>query len=378
MHSHRLFFLGLAALLTLAVGFAEPRVVTPLEPGQPIPEFTLPGIDGRGYSLADFEDARLLVVVFLANHCPTVQAYEDRLIAMVEAYRDRGVAFIGISPNSPQALSLAELGYSDLGDTLDDMRLRAEHKGYNFPYLYDGDDHEVSLAFGPAATPHAFLFDQDRRLRYTGRIDDTENPYVEPRTTDLLDAIETVLAGGTIATKRTPTFGCSVKWSWSGGWARELERRWAALPVELHPIDEEGVTSLVANDSDKLRLINVWATWCGPCVMKFPELVETDRMYRGRAFELVTLSADPPGRHDRVLHFLREQQASNRNYLFDSEDKYALIAALDAEWQGALPYSLLVAPGGEIIRRYPGLVDALTIRRDIVGHLGRFYADDHR
>ena len=355
---------------------AQQREIKPLEIGAQAPDFNLPGIDGRNYSLADFADYEVLVVAFWANHCPTAQAYEDRLIEMVNKYRPKGVGFVVISPNSPKALSVVELGYSDLGDDLDDMKIRAEDKGYNFPYLYDGDDHQGSIPYGPVATPHVFIFDNERKLRYRGRIDDTENPYIEPNTSDARDAIEALLAGSEVPLKETPSFGCSIKWKWNYQRARDLDKKWSEMTVSVEEIDIEGIKKLIANDSENLRMINVWATWCGPCIVEFPDLVNIDRMYSRRNFEFISLSADIPSRKNSVLSFLKKKEAANRNYLYNSTDKYALIEAVDSEWQGALPHTLLIAPGGKIVARYAGVIDPLTVKRDIVGYLGRYYADN--
>jgi len=358
--------------------FAQKRELPLLPIGAQAPDFKLRGVDDKYYSLADFKQYDILMIVFWANHCPTAQAYEDRLIAMINKYEPKGVGIIAISPNSPNAVSLAELGYSDLGDDFDDMVIRARDKGYNFPYLYDGDDHAASIPYGPVATPHAYIFDKDRQLRYRGRIDDTENPYVTPNTSDAIDAIEALLAGRDVEVKETRTFGCSVKWKWADEWKKNLDRQWAEAPVSVEMIDVDGIKELVANNGNKLRFINVWATWCGPCVIEFPELITIDRMYRGRAFEFISLSADNPNRKDAVLEFLTNHEAANKNYLYNATDKYALMDAVDPEWQGALPHSLLIAPGGEIIKRYVGAIHSLTVRRDIVEYLGRYFADDDR
>ncbi|MDI6400973.1 redoxin domain-containing protein [Balneolaceae bacterium ANBcel3] len=355
---------------------AQHPEISPMELGTKAHDFDLPGIDGKNYTLADFDEYEVLAIVFWANHCPTAQAYEDRLIALVDEFGPKGVGFAVISPNSPDAISLSQLGYSDVSDTMEDMKLRAEDKGYNFPYLYDGDDHAASIPYGPVATPHVFIFDEERTLRYRGRIDDTENPYIEPGTSDMRDAIKALLAGREIEVKQTPAFGCSIKWKWDDAWARQLEQEWAEAPVSVEAIDVEGIKELVANDSEKLRLINVWATWCGPCVIEFPYLVEMDRMYRGRDFEFISLSVDEPNTKQRVLRFLENQEASNKNYLFDSRNKYDLIEAVDPKWEGALPHTILVAPGGELVARYVGAIDPLTVRRDIIEYLGRYFADD--
>ena len=135
----------------------------------------------------------MLVVIFTCNHCPTAQAYEDRMIQLHKDYKDRQVALVAISPNDPLAVRLDELGYTDLGDSLEDMKLRAKDKKFAFPYLFDGENQKVSRAYGVMATPHVFIFDQQRQLRYVGRIDDNEQGRVQSR--DAQNAIEALLAG---------------------------------------------------------------------------------------------------------------------------------------------------------------------------------------
>src|SRR5262249_49382189 len=122
--------------LLLSGAWAEPPGFKTLEIGAPAPDFALPGVDDRTYRLSDFASARVLVVIFTCNHCPTAQAYEDRILKLHADYQDRGVALVAISPNDPRAVRLDELGYTDLGDSLDDMKLRARHRGFKFPYLY--------------------------------------------------------------------------------------------------------------------------------------------------------------------------------------------------------------------------------------------------
>ena len=138
-------------------------------------------------------------------------------------------------------------------------------------------------------------------------------------------------------------------------------------------LDLSAVKALVENKTSNLRLINVWATWCGPCVAEFPQLLKIFQMYRNREFELVTLSADEPDKKEQVLKFLTKNHASGTNYLCSSDDRYQFIDAVDKAWPGALPYTLLVKPGGEIIYKKLGMIDDLELKRAIVGYLGRYY-----
>ncbi len=343
--------------------------------GSKAPDFKLPGIDGKTYSLSSFKDAKILAIIFTCNHCPTAQAYEDRMISLTNEYRSKGVAVVAIMPNDAKSVQLSELGYADLGDSFEEMKIHAKRKGFNFPYLYDGDYETVAKAYGPVATPHIFIFDKDRRLRYQGRIDDVEKPTGIPKNTDAKNAIEELLVGKEVAVKTTKVFGCSIKWAEKEDLVAKADIAWAKQPVTLDMIDEAGVKELLKNNSDKLRLINVWATWCGPCVNELPSFVSINRMYRQRDFEFITISADNAEKQDKVLKSLQKLMLANTNYLFNNDDKYALIEAVDPNWAGALPYTILVEPGGKIVYAKQGTIDPMEMKTMIVEnkYIGRFY-----
>ena len=353
---------------SVSTGRSAPKALKTLEIGAAAPDFELPGVDGKTRGLSDFLDAKVLVVVFTCNHCPTAQAYEDRLMRLHADYKDRGVALVAISPNDPGAVRLDELGYSDLGDSLEDMKIRAKDKHFEFPYLYDGEKQETSAAYGALATPHLFIFDAQRKLRYTGRIDDSEVGTVKSH--DARNAIEALLSGKPVPVEKTRIFGCSTKWSDKRGSAAAAMKRWNAETASLSTISADGVKALAKNDTKKLRLINVWATWCGPCLEELSPLVTINRMYRGRRFEMITISLDGVKNKDLALKCLTEKHVSSTNYLFDSDDKDKLAEALDPPWRGPIPYTVLIAPGGKVLYRKHDAIDPLELKKAIVKHLG--------
>ena len=185
-----------------------------LELNQPAPDFNLPGVDGKTYSLASFKASPVLAVIFTAVHCPTAEVYEQRIKRLTADYADRGVAVVAIQPNSAKAVRLDEMGYTDLGDSLEDMKIRAAYREFNFPFLYDGDDQAVSRLYGGI---HYEFSNQDGRS--AGR------------------AIDAVLAGTPVPVEKTPAVGCSVKWLDKQG-SRDAElAAFAKEPVPLDTID---------------------------------------------------------------------------------------------------------------------------------------------
>ncbi len=375
MKKSAILFLSLLPLIPIGL-FSQTSHPLPetLPIGSKAPDFSLPGVDGKTWSLKDFK-GRVLVVIFSCNHCPTAQAYEDRIIDLTRDYKTKGVEVVMISPNAEKALNYSEMGYTDLGDSFEDMEHRAEWKKFPFPYLYDGEDQKTALAYGPVATPHCFVFDNNRILKYAGRIDSKEKPGTG-KGEDIRDAVDAVLAGKPVANLVTKVFGCSVKWAWKDEYTQKLYKQWAALPVTLNDIDAQGIKDLIKNStSGKLRLITFWATWCGPCIVEFPDLVIIDRMYRHRSFEFITISADKRAKKEDALKFLQKQQASNKNYIFNKDDVYEMIEAVGQDWQGALPFSMLIEPGGKIIYKKQDTIDPLAMKRLIVDNkqLGRYY-----
>jgi thiol-disulfide isomerase/thioredoxin len=369
----RLAVLALTAL-SIASFAQEPRLTPatnaqhPILPiGSPAPNFELPGIDDKIHKLADYQ-APILVVMFICNHCPTSQLYEGRMKKLVSDYRDKGVDFVAINPNDPKAATLGELGFTDVNDSLEGMKIRAEYRHFNFPYLYDGETQSVAQAYGAQATPHVFIFDKDRKLQYEGRIDNAQRESLV-KIQDARLALDALLAGKPVAVPHTPAFGCSTKWkSKIDNRVAELNRI-EAEPVTVEPVTAEELKKLRSNPTNKVLLVNFWATWCGPCISEMPAIQETWRMFRHRDVDLVTISANYPDEKNGVLKILESQHASSRNLQFASDDTYAMQAAFDAHWDAGVPFTMVIAPGGRVIYQEQGEVDIVAMRRAILSNL---------
>jgi thiol-disulfide isomerase/thioredoxin len=358
---------SLAFLLLLTPIFAdEPHPTLAL--GSAAPAFSLPGIDGKTHKLGDYASAKVLVLVFTCNHCPTAQLYETRIKKLADDYRGKGVALVAIQPNNPAAIRLDELGYTDVSDSFEDMKTRAAYRHFDFPYLYDGDTQAVSRAYGPKATPHVFIFDRERKLRYEGRVDNSQRESLV-KTQDARNAIDALLAGKPVAVDHTGVFGCSTKWIAKEASIVQERKKIEAEPVSLELASAEDLKKLRANGTGKVLLVNFWATWCGPCVHEFPDLETTYRMYRLRDFDMVMVSANMPDEKAGVMKMLEKQHASSRNLLFGSTDTYAMQAAFDPKWDSPVPFTVLLSPEGKVLYRELGEVDILKLRRIILGNL---------
>lgn len=252
------------------------------------------------------------------------------------------------------------------------MKLYARDEGFTFPYLYDGTTQQVAKAYGCLATPHVFLFDKERKLRYQGWFDDSRFPDAATvKSPDAKNATLALLDGKPVPVAVTRPFGCSTKWLEKKASVADDQTQFVKAPVTLEPIDAAGVAALAKNPTNKFRLINVWSTTCAPCIQEFPGLMRVSRRMGLREFELITITTDLPDDLPKAKAFLEKQRAvlpagladslkkegrKTNNYLFTEPGNAALIAALDPAWEGPQPHTVLIAPGGKIVFRHTGIV----------------------
>jgi peroxiredoxin len=343
------------------------RLNPTLKTGDSAPDFDLPGTDGKKHSLADWKNSPVLAVVFMCNYCPASQLYEGRIKKIVDDYRSKGGQVIGIQPNAVAALTPRELNYTDVDDSLKNMAVHAQFQHFNFPCLYDGDTQQIAHLYGPKKTPHIFIFDKDRKLRYEGRIDDNMRE-AAVKTQDTRAALDDLAAGRPVQFPQRPVFGCSIKWKQQTGRREDEERAWKETPVKLEMADASVLKKLRQNGTGKTVMIALWATWCGPCVEEFDDLLQTHLWYRSRDLELVTVATNAPDEKAAVMLFLNEHHSAVRNYIFASEGVYALQEAFDKSWDSGVPFTMVIAPDGKVIYWEEGEI-SLKMRRVILANL---------
>jgi len=178
-----------------------------LQIGARAPDFSLPAVDGKHYTLGDFALSPALVVVFSCNHCPYVIGSQDRMNAFAKVYAEKGVGMIAINSNETE---------NHPEDSFEHMVTYAAEKQFRFVYARD-DDQSVALAYGALRTPHYYLFDDNRRLRYTGRMDNDPRDAANARTHELKDAVDAVLSDLPVSVQMTNPIGCNVKWAGQDG-----------------------------------------------------------------------------------------------------------------------------------------------------------------
>ena len=367
----------------------HPPDIHTLKSGDAAPDFELLGTDGKKHKLSEYTGGEALVVLFTSNHCPTSHSIERRLQKFYEEYKGKGVKLLAINPNHPDGLSKDELGYGEFGDSYAEMKPYAEKNKWTFDYLYDGDTQKIARAYGCLATPHVFVFDKNLKLRYQGRFDDSrfyDDSTVKSK--DCQNAVDAILAGKPVELELTKPMGCSTKWREKKVSHDAKHEAWAKTPVTVELIDKAGIAKLRANPTNKYRVINVWATWCAPCVQEFPDLIEISRKFDMRDFELVTISLDKPedkakaeaflfkqaaGLSKKVENTLKKEGRTTNSYLFTGSGD-DLAAVLDKDMPGPIPHTIVVAPGGEIVYRHTGVINRATAENAILDKMNRFYS----
>jgi glutathione peroxidase-family protein len=202
----RTFILLTGILAVVAISFINAKEAPAgYKVGDYVADFSLPNIDGKTVSMADYKDAKGFVIVFTCNTCPYAKAYESRIVALDKKYASKGFPVIAINPNDVEQKP---------GDSMEEMKQRARDKGYSFPYLRD-DSQEVARKFGATKTPHIYLLNKvsDKyRVEYIGALDDSPNDESDVSERYVEDAINALMKGNSPAVTEKRAIGCTIKW----------------------------------------------------------------------------------------------------------------------------------------------------------------------
>jgi thiol-disulfide isomerase/thioredoxin len=197
-----------------------------------------------------------------------------------------------------------------------------------------------------------------------------------------------LLAGKKVEVEKTRAFGCSTKWADKRDAVKKYNEDWLKREVTLEEIKVDALKKLIKNDTEKVKIVNLWATYCGPCIEEFPSLVKINRQFENRGVELVTLSADQLKNKARVHKFLKSENCAitkrimktmakegrtSNNYILNISDTEVMGDVIDEKWSGALPHTIVIAPGGKVLFRHTGEIDEKELKKVLVDHLGNTY-----
>jgi len=328
------------ALFTALSAPSRTGANTTLAIGQPAPDFTLKDLAGKTHALKDYR-GQIVVVGFIATECPISNAYNERMRAIADEYKDRHIVFLGINSNDPEKLS--------------QVREHAKKSHLTFPIFKD-EGNKVADAYGAVRTPEMFVIDAEGTLRYHGRIDNNpELPRV--KRSDLREALNELLAGKPVSIPQANAFGCAIK-------RVKASQAAAAPPKASQPetlvalIKPADFPKLKQQAQGKVLIVNFWATWCGPCVAEFPEFVALDAKYRDQGVKIIGISADETADiKSKVIPFVKEAKAKFEIFVQDVDDPQEMIDIVSKEWSGALPATFIFDRQGKLAYSRYGIID---------------------
>lgn len=343
--------LGLLGLLSFTAGATPGNALPPVAIGSAAPEFTLVDLGGQPHSLRDYR-GRNVIITFIAARCPISQAYDERLQSLARDFGQRpDTVFLAINSSANESIS--------------EIRENAARHHFDFPILRD-EGSRIAGLFGAERTPTAYLVDPEGLLRYRGRIDSAHRPRRDMRH-DLRAAIGELLAGQPVTVPATIAMGCPIVKD--GGAAPETPANvQPAAPQsgEVRLLKPADYAKMVRATPGKVVVVNFWATWCGPCVAEFPELVRLDRQLRDRGVRFVGISADDAAdRSDKVIPFLKAQQVGYENFLQEVDDPQEMIDVVDKDWPGTLPATFVYDRNGKLRFQRLGIIDRETLVAEI-------------
>lgn len=334
-------FTGIMILLIISF-FSELKAD---EKDRILPDFKLPGVDGRYYTQKDFESYRLTAVVFLSNHCRVSQLFQTQIIEINKRVRNEGIAIFAVSPNYAPAILPDELAYSDLGDSYEEMKKRALRLNYNFPYLYDGENQAFTKLVGATITPSVYIYNKQKKLIYVGRIgnhDTVENI----NTSDLFNILKDSEPNSNENIKRKKVFGTSIKTKDDNFLAEQVRKRYADEKIRLVSADSRKLKFYANHLTQKPKLFYVWQMSDENSRENLIKLSSLYKIFRKRGFKLITVAIGEENQREKIVQILNQAQLSTTNFISQGHEIGPLSALLPNTIEKTTPFYRLISSGG--------------------------------
>jgi peroxiredoxin len=334
--------------------------------GAAAPEFELPDLSGQSHALKNYR-GKPTIITFISARCPISNLYKDRIKAVANDYSKRGVNFLAINSSADESLG--------------DIRAYAEANQLNFTILKD-DGNVVADAYAAERTPKVYVLDAEGALRYRGRIDNSQNIRLAKQH-DLRAALEELLSGKPVTVADTQAMGCVIK-RVQDGRVQDLAQSKTAKPVpgksakpatarpapakpasatsaampKIVPLKPAAFADMLKQRAGNVVVVNFWATWCGPCVVEFPEFVKLDNEYRAKGgVRFVHITADDTSDLKKAAAFLKEQKSNADQFIQDTDDPQEMIDVVFKDWQGVLPATFVYDKTGKLVFHRFGIID---------------------
>jgi peroxiredoxin len=337
---YTLLIAGAALLITLNAQTTT-NASSALAVGKPAPDFTLPDLKGQNHTLKDYR-GRIVALGFISTNCPISNDYNTRMRAIAEDYDKQNVVFLGINSN-----------YNEPPPAI---KAHAAKNNLTFPILKD-EGNKIADAYGAQRTPEIFLIDTEGVLRYHGRIDNSREVRRVNRQ-DLRTALNELIEGKAVSVSEGKAFGCPIKRSQGAQKIKAAGTRTKVAEPKVAMLKPADFNKYKAAAKGKVLVVNFWATWCGPCVAEFPELVALDAKYRDKGVRMAGISVDDVADiKSKVVPFIKEQKAAFDILVQDSSDPEEIINLIDKNWQGTLPTTFVFDKEGAIAYTVYGILD---------------------
>ena len=337
-----------------------------------ISEFSLMGVDYKTYTNKDLNGLNGTLLVFLSNHCKFSQMFQQFLVHSNRKWNNQGIKLIAISPNHEKAVLPDEMAFSEVGDSFEEMVLRAQTQNYNFAYIYDGKNQIITKSIETKITPSAYLFDSQGELVYSGRIGDHEMPN-DYEKSELHQNIVKLINNEKVEYNRTKIHGTAIKFKKDIRFAEKLAKRYAEETIRLNYADERKLNFFIEQETNYPRFFYVWSLENNPDETR-ENLIKISTVYkifRKRGIKVFTVCICKPEDQSKVLEILKQTQLSSLNFYTGGTEVSKLVTLRSQEGKRITPFCRIIQGDNSLAYGKNDLLDIKVLKREFLYTLNK-------